>query len=136
MAASTKPPHLKAIFPAMFLFDLYDFPYHNGVYYEDCIMSGEELLEKSTQRNFNFISPVDADSSKILLNEAAAFRKFNRNLDEIFSHLEYRDSFDSLTQSYPYKEWSPSNYINRINESGVAVYIYGGWFDLFSKDAP
>ena len=21
------------------------------------------------------------------------------------------------------------------NESGVAVYIYGGWFDLFSKDA-
>jgi putative CocE/NonD family hydrolase len=135
MAASTKPPHLKAIFPAMFLFDLYDFPYHNGVFYDDCLISGEEILGKSAQRNIRFISPVDIDSSKILLNEAAAYRKYNRNMYETFSNLKYRDSFDSITQSYPYKEWSPSNYINKINESGVAVYIYGGWYDLFSKDA-
>ena len=135
MAASTKPPHLKAIFPAMCLFDLYDFPYHNGVLFDDCLVSVEETLNKSIKRNVGFIAPIDEDSSRVLLQEAVSFRKNNRSIDHIFPNLPYRDSFDSLTHSSPYQKWGPSNYIDKINESGVAIYVYGGWFDLFSRDA-
>jgi putative CocE/NonD family hydrolase len=135
MAAKANPPHLKAIFPAMFLFDLYDFPYHNGVYYEDCIVSDKAKLMKSSGRNINFISPVDSDTQKKLLKEAHSHRSENRYLGEFFSMAKYRNSYDSLTQCFLYKEWSPSHYLSEINKSGVAVYIYGGWFDLFSKDA-
>lgn len=133
MAASTKPPHLKAIFPAMFLFDLYDFPYHNGVFYDDMFISGRQT--QIIQKDVNFIAPVDNDPDRALLKEATRSRSHNRNLYEIFAHLPFRNSFDSVTGTYPYQVWGPSNYINEINESGVAVYIYGGWMDLFPRDA-
>ncbi|QGY43160.1 CocE/NonD family hydrolase [Maribellus comscasis] len=135
MAAAKKPPHLKAIFPAMFLFDLYNFPYHNGVYYNDCIISDKNKMSKGAASKIDFIAPVDNDLMKTDLKTAYSSRSENRFLDDIFSISKYRNSFDSLTQSYLYKDWSPSNYVEEINHSGIAVYIYGGWFDLFSKDA-
>jgi putative CocE/NonD family hydrolase len=135
MAASSNSPHLKAIFPAMFLFDLYDFPYHNGIYYDDCIVSDKEKLSSSLGSKFKFIAPIDSDSSKTLLKEAYIQRSGNRSLHDFFSAAPFRDSYDSITQSKLYLDWGPSNYIQEINESGVAVYLYGGWFDLFSKDA-
>ena len=135
MAASTKPPHLKAIFPAMFLFDLYNFPYHNGIYYEDCIVADKDKMNNRTASKIDFIAPVDTDSLKTELKKAYSFRSKNRFLDDFFSISKYRNSFDSLTQSFLYQDWSPSNYVQEINNSEIAVYIYGGWFDLFSKDA-
>lgn len=35
LAASTAPPHLKAIFPEMAMFDLYTFGYSGGVFRHD-----------------------------------------------------------------------------------------------------
>jgi putative CocE/NonD family hydrolase len=53
----------------------------------------------------------------------------------MFAPLPYRDSVDGYTGARPYREWNPAARIADIRKSGVAVYVYGGWFDLFTRDA-
>ena len=53
IAASTQPPHLKAIFPMMAMFDLYEFVYPGGVFKEDFVRSWGRntlLLDKVAAR--------------------------------------------------------------------------------------
>ncbi len=41
---------------------------------------------------------------------------------------------EPATGAYPFREWSPSGFVEEINASGVPMYIWGGWFDSFTKD--
>ncbi len=132
MAASTRPPHLKAIFPFVALFDLYGVAYHNGVFFDDFIRTWSDLtmeLDKTPGA-----APVDGEDGEALLRAALEEHAGNRRLIDIFTPLLFRDSRDEVTGSQSYYDWQPAGHIKEISESGVPMYVWGGWFDSFTKD--
>lgn len=132
MAASTRPPHLKAIFPMVALFDLYETGAPGGVLRDDFLRTWSDLtLKLDTQPG---VVPVDEDPDGKMLEKALKEHMQNRSLIEIMNTLKYRDDRDLVTGAYPFQEWSPSGFIEEINASGVPMYIWGGWFDSFTKD--
>jgi putative CocE/NonD family hydrolase len=59
LAASQKPPHLKAIFPQVVLFDLYNLVYPGGIYRQDFIEKwGAGIRQLDTMEP---AQPVDED---------------------------------------------------------------------------
>lgn len=135
LTAATKPPHLKAIFPAQTPFDQYDelytIPERLG-----------PMGELSSMANDANSIPVDEDISGVMLNEAVQQHK--PHYDAIKAYAEsvdpsakspysqvgiapYRDSIGPLTGTQYYYEASPSSYITEIADSGVAIYNWGYW---------
>ncbi|MFW6140441.1 MAG: CocE/NonD family hydrolase [Acidobacteriota bacterium] len=132
MAASTQPPHLKAIFPMVALFDLYEIGSPGGVLRDDFLRTWSELTQiMDTQPG---VIPVDEDPEGKMLKKALEEHHGNRSLVEIMASLKYRDDQDPVTQAYPFREWHPAGFIKEINDSGIPMYIWGGWFDSFTKD--
>jgi putative CocE/NonD family hydrolase len=132
MAAGTKPPHLKAIFPAVALLDMYAVSYPGGVFYDDLVRTWSELTKVlDTQA---IAAPVDADKDQALLKAAIEQHKQNRSLIDIFLPLKYRDSVDEATGVQPFYQWHPAAYIEEINQSGIPIYLWCGWFDSFTRD--
>jgi len=132
MAAGTKPPHLKAIFPIVALFDIYPVGYHGGVFYDDLIRTWSELTKlMDTER---VAAPIDDDKDGRLLKEAVEEHKSSRTLIEIMSPLRYRNDKDEMSGVMPNYEWHPAAFIEEINQSGIPIYLWGGWFDSFTKD--
>jgi putative CocE/NonD family hydrolase len=132
MAAGTKPPHLKAIFPAMALFDIYAVAYPGGVFYDDFIKHWSELTQMMDTQVI--AAPVDEDKDEALLESAIADHRESRALIDIFSPLKYRDNVDEVTGVQPFYTWHPAAYVEGINESGVPIYLWCGWFDSFTRD--
>jgi putative CocE/NonD family hydrolase len=138
MGATMKPPHLKAIFPAMALFDLYSFAYHGGVFFDKCLSLGDREQRLRNERTGRWVAPVDEDPERAMLGEARAnhVRERGRSgLFDMFSPLPFRDSVDPYTNDRPYLEWGPSSRLKSLATCGIPVYIYAGWFDLFTRDA-
>ncbi len=132
MAAGTKPPHLKAIFPGVALLDMYAVFYPGGVFYDDFIRTWSELTKVlDTQA---VAAPVDADKDRALLKAAVEQHKRNRSLIDIFLPLKYRDSADEATGVQPFYHWHPAAYIEEINQSGIPIYLWCGWLDSFTRD--
>jgi putative CocE/NonD family hydrolase len=132
MAASTKPPHLKAIFPMMALFDLYSFAYPGGIFQNNFALkwgAGNLLLDRVVRA-----APVDADKDGKLLEQAIAEHSGNWDVYSIAKDSPYRDSLGPENTPV-YIEFSPSTYLDQINQSGVAIYTLGGWFDMYPRDA-
>jgi hypothetical protein len=132
MAASTKPPHLKAIFPIVALFDLYGVVYHGGIFLDDFTRTWTELTVKLDTELA--AAPVDEDKDGSMLKAAIEEHKSSRPTSAVVSPLQFRDSRDPGTGAYPYREWQPAGFIKEINESGVPMYLWCGWFDSFLKD--
>ncbi len=132
MAASTKPPHLKAIFPMVALFDLYNIVSPGGVVHDDFIKTWSELTKILDLKSI--AAPVDEDKDKILLNKAIQQHKQSRGLWEIMKPLPYRNLKDEVTGDFPLLQWHPSAFVEEINESEVPMYFWCGWFDSFTKD--
>ena len=132
MTASTNPPHLKAIFPVVAMFDLYHFSYQGGVLYDDWQKHWSELTGYMDTESI--AAPVDGEEGVALLKAAVAGHKTNRPIYDILSPLKYRNSIDEVTGSRPYYEWLPSGYVKEINQSGIPIYQWCGWFDSFTKD--
>lgn len=132
MAASTAPPHLKAIFPMMAMFDMYSFAYPGGVCHENFILkwaAGNFALDKVLRA-----APVDDDPGGVLLEQAVAEHRDNWNIYTVASEQPFRDA--TLPGGVqPYVEFSPSTYLDAINASGVAIYTLGGWYDMYPRDA-
>ena len=40
-----------------------------------------------------------------------------------------------MTGTQPYQVNNPADYLKEIRSSGVPVYIWDGWYDMFPKDA-
>lgn len=131
MAASTKPPHLKAIFPVAALFDLYEVGSQGGVFKEDFVRTWSDLMTRlDTTEN---AAPVDEDKNGALLAKAIEEHKAgNRPLITVMERLKFRNSRDAVTDSIPYLEWQPAAHIQQISNSGIPMYILGGWFDGFT----
>jgi len=132
MAASTAPPHLKAIFPEMAMFDMYSFAYPGGVFHYDFISKWSSLVRDLD--TVVFAAPVDEDSDGTMLAEAIEEHKANRDVYELAASMPYRNSRDE-ENNLTYLDSSPSSYVSEIKKSGVAVYHLVGWYDLYTRDA-
>ena len=131
-AASTAPPHLKAIIPAVAGFDMYHFLFPGGIPHHDFIVSWGEGT-----KNLDTAVPlpgVDEDRNGKMLKAAVEDHKGNRDVVSLFLDNPYRNSIDRVSNQMKYKTMSPYSYINNIEKSGVAVYHLGGWFDIFTRD--
>jgi len=132
MAASTQPPQLKAIFPVVSLCELYDIAYPGGIFRDDFIRTWSELTKQMD--TVYTAAPVDGDQEGELLKEAIEAHQANFSIYEVWHSFPFRNSKDESTGTKPYYDWNPSNFIKEINKSGVAVYLWGGWYDSFTRD--
>jgi len=129
MAASTGHPALKAIFPNVALFDMYDALYAGGIYREDMIDHWGKLTRTL---DVEALAPVvDEDPDGKMRAEAIAQHQDNWDVIEEFGAAEFRDHD---TASFAWSRHSPSSVLDRMNRSGVAAYHWGGWFDVFAMD--
>lgn len=128
-AASTGHPALKAIFPEVAGFSLYDMLYEGGIWRENLVQHWAILT-----RNLDIVfpePPVDADSTGALRDEALAIHQTNWNVVEQFRAARWRD-YDAPT--FAWSRHEPTSLLDAINRSGVAIYSAGGWYDAWSKD--
>lgn len=130
MAASQAPPHLKAIFPKVAAFDLFMLVGEGGIYREGFINLWGNLTR---QLDLDIpAAPVDEDPDGVVLREAMALHKDNWDVIKDAKRIKYRD--DPLWGE-EYEVTMPSTHIKAINESGIPVYVWGGWFDIYARDA-
>jgi uncharacterized protein len=130
LAAGTAPPHLRAIFPQMPLFDLYSFLYPGGVLRRDFV---EHWAERVTALDTGDGAVPVAGQAGLA---ASAARQHERNYDIVARALDYpyRDSPAPDGDESPYRR-SPSAFADAITASQVAVYLLSGWYDMWVRDA-
>ena len=133
LTAATAPPHLRAIFPEMAMFDLYSFFYAGGVFRSDFADKWGRLVK--ILDTANPAPPVDADTNGEMLKQAIEMHKANRDVPALFGPLPFRDSVDPQTGSKIYLTNSPDQSLARVKKSGVAIYHLAGWNDLWPRDA-
>ena len=142
-AASERPPHLKAIFPEMSVFEWYPMIYPGGIFRDDFFTQWQKLthmLDNSIpgawfRLTAAQVQPVDGPAGPARRDSAIAAHGPNRDVFEMWSGVPFRNSIDPKTGKQIHLERSPATYIDAINHSGVAVYMMGGWFDAFPRDA-
>lgn len=129
MAASTQHPALKAIFPVVAAFDMYDLIYNGGIYRDDMM---EHWGELTLDLDVNvFATPVDADPDGALRDAAIAEHADNWQVREEYRAARFRDH---STESFSWRRHNPSTYLDEFAGSGVAAYHWGGWYDIFAMD--
>jgi putative CocE/NonD family hydrolase len=129
-AAGEAPPRLKAIFPSMGTFDLYEIMYRGGVF-------GDKFAQ-GARASLNYwdietaAPPVDEDSSGEMLAEARAKHRDNVEPYVFLKTYTYRD-----TRVNDFAFWienNPRTYIKEVNESGIPIYQWAGWYDFNIRD--
>jgi uncharacterized protein len=123
-AASTAPPHLKAIFPMSCEFDAYDAAVEGGVSPQQgtaLIWPGES---KPPEQRDTLAEPVDADMDKAKLMMAIAAHK--DNVDDV-GYAPFRDSAPEKIGAPWWSLSSPHTYLPMINASGIATYLAANW---------
>ncbi|MBN2315851.1 MAG: CocE/NonD family hydrolase [Sedimentisphaerales bacterium] len=131
MAASTAPPHLKAIFPEMTMFDLYDMVYPGGILRHTFMNNWARQIRGLDLHLTRQPAPVEGALDGDM---AQALAQHKDNFDVMKASLApYRDSLIEGAGAL-YRDHSPSSYIDRVNRSGVAVYQRAGWFDMYPRD--
>jgi len=131
-AAATGNPHLKAIFPTSSGLDMYSaVTYPGGV----CNKTFASFFVWSTSFLEHVLTPVDSDKDGSLLAQARKERSGStlaKQSEVWFRKFPFRDSITSDGN----KIWEgPGNLyplLDRINQSGIPVYMTTGWYDLFS----
>lgn len=133
MAASTRPSHLKAIFPIVPPYDLFDVAYHSGVYFKDLIKTWNDLtimLDTKVPA-----APVDEDRDGAMLKAALAEHAKNRPAIDFFPPGMFRDSRDLVTGAFVLRDWQPAGHVAEITASKIPMYLWSGWYDAFTRDA-
>jgi len=136
-AATTAPPHLKAMFPMSFEFDVYDFRVAGGMSssYRPWRQMDDGLTAQ--QRRDMMAAPVDGDTDSMLLKQAIAEHEANI---ENTGFIPFRDSYSTTLSDEDSKQWwmksSPSNYLEEINASGIAMYMAVNWDEGNTKPGP
>ena len=129
MAASTKHPALKAIFPNVAAFDMYDVLYDGGIYRQNMIEHWGRLTHAL---DVGFPEPpVDEDSTGAMWREALGQHAKNWNVIPEWRGAKFRDH---KTANFDLIQFQPSTFLMAMNQSGVAAYHWGGWFDIFARD--
>ena len=135
-AATTAPPHLKAIFPMSFEFDVYDFRVPGGIPSPSrwTIKPGEPLPHENRDA---MAAPVDEDIDGSMLAVAKAAHE---GTIENVGYVPFRDSYSTTLLDKDSKQWwmvsSPCNYMEEINDSGIAMYMAVNWDEGATKPGP
>jgi putative CocE/NonD family hydrolase len=127
-AITVRPPHLLAAFVGCFAWDTYDWTLRGGIFAQ--WGTGVQRTVDEDMKS----KPVDGDESKILLLQAAQEHQKSTNLAAMWRGIPYRDDFSPLTASRFWSEGSIAAYADQMRQSGVALYITGGWRDDLRKD--
>lgn len=137
-AATEASPHLKAIFPMSFEFDVYDFRVMGGIVGArgvDRPRKPEDLLPHEMRDAM--AATVDSDTDSMLLKQAKAEHQGTIENEGL---LPYRDSYSTEFTDEASKQWwirsSPSTYLDEINASGVAMYMAVNWDEGNTKPGP
>ena len=142
-AASQAPPHLKAIFPEMYVFEWYPMIYPGGVFRDD-FFSKWQFLTKQLDNGVKFtwgpmqfegVAPVDGPAGRAQRDSAIADHAVNRDMLEMWRGGPFRTSVDGKTGTQIHLERGPATYLDQINASGIPVYGLVGWYDAFPRDA-
>ena len=131
MAASQAHPALKAIFPDVAGFDLYDVMYPGGVFRADMIGHWDRLTRKlDTELH---AAKVDTDHSGEMLRQAISDHEDNWEVLKGYTQVPFRDSRDDIPFWDTYN-LSPA--LDRINAAKVPfAYHWNGLLDVFATDA-
>lgn len=131
-AAVTSNPHLKALFPTSSGFDTYSSVTYPGGVLNKTFAS---FFSWSTSFLEQVVTPVDSDKNGSLLAAARKERTgstLGKQSEVWFRKFPFRDS----TTSDGNKIWEGAAnlypLLDRINKSGIPVYMTTGWYDLFS----
>jgi predicted acyl esterase len=121
------PPSLKCIVPMVASME-YPTMNMNGI----MNIGWMKYLEKGN-KNINTVNtapPVDEDSDGSMLLAAVEEHKKNPDSIQERSKAPFMDSYLPGQNRRVYMETYFPNYLNNINNSGVAVYIWGGMLDF------
>ncbi len=124
-ATTTAPPHLKAVFPMSCEYDVYPFRVPGGM----APAKGTTTQAMSSRKSRDAAAvPVDADTDRSMLKEAFAEHE---GTVENPGYTPYRDSFaEAITDPSSQPWWlksSPHTYLDKINASGIAMYMAANW---------
>ena len=124
-AATTAPPHLKAVFPMSCEYDVYPFRVPGGM----APAKGTSTMAMSSREARDEVAiPVDDDADRSMLKEAIAEHE---GTVENPGYTPYRDSFaEAITDPSSQPWWiksSPHTYLEKINSSGIAMYLAANW---------
>lgn len=133
LAASTRPPHLRAIFPEMAAFDAYADVLDGGIPRVGFLPS-VALWMKVIDQGIGAV-PVDDDPDGELLAEAVKDHKQNAYGVSAGTTLPFRDSRVADSGEAPWIDGSPHVLAGEISASNIPIYHLGGWYDLLDGDA-
>jgi putative CocE/NonD family hydrolase len=133
-AASTGNPHLKAIFPAASQIEIYDaLEYRGGV----CNKAFNSFFARVVPYLKNLTTPVDSDKDGTLLAQARQERSGSPDAKTMATEVTQYPFRDSLMPNGK-KLWEDGfalyPFIERVNRSGIPVYMTTGWYDIFTSD--
>ncbi|MGA2228830.1 MAG: CocE/NonD family hydrolase [Syntrophobacteraceae bacterium] len=132
VAAASGNEHLKAIFPVSSGFDMYSgLGYPGGIYNK----TFAAFFSWSTSFLERVATPVDDDKDGTVLRRIQEERRDATLAKQSEAWLRGFPFRDSATEG-GVKVWEgPANLyplMDRINRSGIPVYMTAGWYDLFS----
>lgn len=130
MAASRNHPALKAIFPDVAGFDLYDVLYPGGVFRKDMISHWDQLTEMLD--NELTAAKVATDMDGNLLQSAIAGHEDNWQVLKEYIKAPHRDT---VSVEHSWSTHNPSAVLVAINEAGVPAYHWNGFLDIFVTDS-
>ncbi len=116
-AASQAPPHLKAIFPEMYVFEWYPMIYPGGVFRDDFFSKWQLLTHNLDNavtfswgpQRFEGVASVDGDNGRRLRDSAIAGHRANRDMVQMWVGVPYRNSVDPTTGQQIHLERGPAN---------------------------
>lgn len=137
-AVTNASPHLKAIFPMSFEFDVYDFRVPGGIAAARGGVRQRNPGDPTPQESRDIMAAnVDVDKDSLILKQAISEHK---ETIESEGYLPFRDSYSTEFKDEVSKQWwiksSPSNYLDNINNSGVAMYMAVNWDEGSTKPGP
>lgn len=130
MAASEKPPALKAIFPNVAALDMYEVIYPGGVMRDDIVDHWGGLTR---DLDTNVPAPtVDSDIEGAALREAMAEHAGNWDVEVEYAAHRLRDE---ASPTLDWRRHGPVAVLEDVLDAAVPAYHANGWYDVFVTDA-
>ncbi len=129
-AMTMMPPHLKAAFLGCTDFDKYDMWVQGGVVWKNWT---NDIVDSPASVDLQ-TAPADRDKDRQMLKAAVAQHAGNTPQLKLFRQIPDRDSVSPVTHDQYWLETNISAFLDQINRSGVAVYLFDGWNDPFRRD--
>lgn len=129
-AAMMAPPSLKCIIPNGFSWEIPQMCV-NGI-----LNTSQYMYMDPTMYDKSVVHPavaVDEDVDGSMLAEAVEIHKNNPSSYKERCDSPYADSYIEATHSKVYQESYLPKYLNNLNNSGIAIYVWGSWKDLASS---